>query len=76
MWAMKYTTVSIPDPLNKKLRKMIKGTGFSSISSFVAFVLREILADREAGDLFSNKERIGEKVKAQLEALGYMKRRK
>ena len=70
---MKYTTVSIPDPLNKKLRKIIKGTGFASTSSFVVFILREILIDRAVGDLLSGKEKIGERVKTQLRALGYLK---
>lgn len=70
---MKYTTVSIPEPLNKKIQKTIKGSGFPSASSFVAFVLREVLADRKDGNLLSSKEKIGEKVKEQLRALGYMK---
>lgn len=73
---MKYTTVSIPEPLNKKIQKLIKDSGFPSTSSFVAFVLREILADPKAEDVLSGKEKIGEKVKAQLEALGYLKRTK
>lgn len=73
---MKYTTVSIPEPLNKKIQKVIKSSGFASSSSFVAFVLREVLTDRKDENLLSDKERIGEKVKAQLEALGYLKRTK
>ncbi|MDP2598921.1 MAG: CopG family transcriptional regulator [Candidatus Liptonbacteria bacterium] len=65
---MKYTTVSIPAPLHKKIQKIIKKSGFPSSSSFVIFLLREILADEVDGSLLSDKERIKER----LRALGYM----
>jgi len=69
---MKYTTVSIPEPLNKKLQKLIKNTGFQSTSSFVAFILREVLSEQEqpAGEKeFFDKD----KIRRHLEALGYLK---
>ena len=65
---MKYTTVSIPYPLNKKLQKTIKKTGFSSTSSFVVFVLREVLAEGIEDSLLSNKA----KVRERLKSLGYL----
>jgi len=65
---MKYSTVSIPDPLYKKIRKLIKRTGFPSTSSFVIFVLREVLADKADGALLSDREKIRER----LRALGYL----
>lgn len=67
---MKYTTVSIPEPLNKKVQKLIKDSGFASTSSFVIFVLREILSSHEEGSSFAGAE----SVKKQLEALGYLKK--
>ncbi len=36
----KFTTVSIPAPLFKKIEERIKGTGFTSVSSYVTYVLR------------------------------------
>ena len=42
---MKYTTVSIPEPLHKRIQKIIKKTGFPSTSSFVIYILREVLAE-------------------------------
>lgn len=69
---MKYTTVSIPEPLNKKLQKIIKNSGFPSTSSFVAFILREVLSEREHKadeKIFFDKDRI----RKHLEALGYLK---
>ena len=37
----KYTTVSIPTPLVEKIKEHIEGTGFTSVSSYVTYVLRE-----------------------------------
>ncbi len=65
---MKYTTVSIPEPLHKKILKIIKKSGFPSTSSFVIFLLREILADEVDGSLLSDKKRIKER----LRVLGYL----
>lgn len=64
---MKYTTVSIPEPLNQKIKKFIKNTGFQSSSSFVIFVLREVLADNIDESPVLDKE----KIKRRLKALGY-----
>lgn len=43
----KYTTVSIPRPLYEKIKKRIEGTGFTSVSDYVVYVLREVLASLE-----------------------------
>lgn len=67
----KYTTVSIPTPLFKKIEERIKGTGFTSVSSYVTYVLREIIAeDDEPEEAFSKEDE--ERVKARLRALGYL----
>ncbi len=65
---MKYTTVSIPDPLNQKIKKFIKNTGFQSTSSFVIYILREVLSDKTEESPVLDKE----KIKERLRALGYM----
>ena len=65
---MKYTTVSIPEPLNKKIKKLIKNTGFASTSSFVIFVLREVLAGKAGSSPLPDRE----KIREHLKALGYM----
>jgi len=59
-------TVSIPTPLFKKVEERIKGTRFTSVSSYVTYVLREIVAEEP----FSKEDE--EKVKARLRALGYI----
>ena len=68
----KFTTVSIPTPLFKKIQERIKDTGFTSVSSYVTYVLREIVAeeDEEEGEPFSKEDE--ERVKERLRALGYL----
>lgn len=68
---MKYTTVSIPQPLHDKVKKFIKGTGFASTSAFVIFVLRELLIKNETSEkpLVAGEAEIRE----HLRALGYFK---
>ncbi len=66
----KFTTVSIPTPLFKKVEERIKDTGFTSVSSYVAYVLREIIAEEEEEEPFSKEDK--ERVKERLRALGYI----
>jgi len=68
----KYTTISIPMPLAEKIKKRIKGTGFTSLSSYVTYVLREVISGSEekSDEAFSKEDE--EKVKDRLRALGYL----
>ena len=68
----KYTTISIPTPLAEKIKKRIKGTGFNSLSSYVTYVLREVISgiEEETEEAFSKEDE--EKVKDRLRALGYL----
>ena len=68
----KFTTVSIPTPLFRKVEARIKGTGFTSVSSYVTYVLREIVAEEneKAEKPFTREDE--ERVKARLRALGYI----
>ena len=38
----RYTTVSIPVTLYRRIRELIKDTGFTSVSQFVIYVLRAV----------------------------------
>lgn len=71
---VQYTTVSIPKPLAKKIKERMKGTGFSSVSSYVTYVLRQVLSsieeDERKKQAFSKEEE--EKVKQRLRDLGYI----
>ena len=66
----KFTTVSIPVPLFKKVEERIKGTGFTSVSSYVTYVLREVVSEEEEEEPFSKGDE--ERVKDRLRALGYL----
>jgi len=70
------TTVSLPKKLVEKVKERIADTGFNSVSSYVAYVLRQVLSNVEEKesevkkDPFSKKDE--EKVKARLRSLGYL----
>lgn len=67
----KYTSVSIPSTLFEKVKERIEGTGFSSVSSYVVYVLREIIAtETQEEEPFSEEDE--ERVKERLRALGYL----
>ena len=66
------TTVSIPKSLANKIKKLCEGTGFSSMSSFVVYVLRQIVSEKSPKEKgFSRKDE--EIVKQRLRSLGYIK---
>ena len=70
----KYTTVSIPETLHKRLEKLIgKKTGFKSVADYVTYVLREVVAmheTRETPEPFTSNDI--EEIKTRLKALGYL----
>ena len=70
----KHTTVSIPITLFKKIQERIADTGFSSVSEYVTYVLREIFAEEETQQkkeqAFTPEDE--KRVKDRLRALGYI----
>ncbi len=69
----KYTTVSIPVPLYEKVYTMVEGTGFTSVSDYVTFVLRELIAGTSEEKTKKAFTRADERmVKERLKALGYI----
>jgi len=71
---VEYTTVSIPKPLVEKIKKRMKGTGFPSVSSYVTYVLRQVISsideEEKSKEAFTKEEE--EKVKQRLRDLGYI----
>jgi hypothetical protein len=71
-----FTSITIPVELAEKIKRRIAGTGFTSLSSYVAFVLREIIGqgeldnDKEQKDSLRPAEK-GELLK-RLKNLGYI----
>ena len=69
----KYTTVSIPVTLYERIKKMIEGTGFTSVSQFVTYVLREVVASYEEEhqeEPFTEEEK--KEILEKLKRLGYI----
>ena len=69
----KRVTIKIPEPLYQRLRKIIEGTGFASVTEFVVYVLRDLAAAHDA------HEPSGEPTEAEmrviierLRSLGYI----
>ncbi len=65
-------TIKIPRELYKRLSQMIKGTGFSSVTEFIVFVMRNLAS---AGEISREERLTAEEVKAireRLRRLGYL----
>lgn len=65
---IEFTTISIPRQLFKKTEKHIANTGFPSVSSYVAFILREVLSEK--GNAKADYE--AEVIRNRLRELGYL----
>ena len=71
----RFTTISIPVQLNERIKEKIEGTGFHSVSSYVTYVLRQLVSDAprkesEEGQTFTKEEE--EQVEDRLRGLGYL----
>jgi Arc/MetJ-type ribon-helix-helix transcriptional regulator len=65
------SNVLIPTSLYEKIEERIKGTGFTSVSNYVTYVLKELLAEeKKPEEPFNEKDE--EKIRARLRALGYI----
>ncbi len=64
-------TVEISSHIIEKIKNRIKDTGFDSVSSYIEYVLNEVLSDTEDKDEeFTEEDE--KKVKERLRALGYL----
>ncbi len=68
----KFTSVLIPTSLAEKIEKRIQGTEFSSISSYITYVLKEVVSDSESEDGEELSKDDDERIKARLRSLGYL----
>lgn len=66
-------TIKIPRELYNSLRRMIAGTGFSSVNEFIVFVMRNLAS---TGEIKGDDSLTAEEVRAireRLKRLGYLK---
>jgi metal-responsive CopG/Arc/MetJ family transcriptional regulator len=63
-------TIKIPRPLFDKLKVIIEGSGYNSVTDFIVFVLRDLVASSSVSEQTSEGE--VEKIKQRLKGLGYL----
>jgi hypothetical protein len=67
-------TVKIPRPLYRKIQHVIEGSGFSSPTDFIVFVLRDLVgeADGDKPQLADTSPAELDEIKRKLKNLGYL----
>ena len=69
----KRVTLKIPEPPYRRLKKIIEGTGFSSVTEFVVYVLRDLAAAHDSpGAAAEPTEAEMRLIIERLKALGYL----
>jgi len=67
-------TLKIPRPLYERLRQVIEGTGFHSVTEFCVYVLRDLVSSqvpaRQDDDGLTHEEVAA--IRRRLQALGYL----
>jgi len=69
---VEYGTISLPIPLINKIKERIKNTGFNSVSSYVSFILREVLSSTDKGSKWIVNKKHMENIIKRLKKLGYL----
>ena len=65
-------TIKIPRPLYDRLRLVIDGSGFNSVTDFVVYVLRDVVSGAgQRVDAALTREEL-EAIKQRLRNLGYL----
>ncbi|MCK4476444.1 MAG: ribbon-helix-helix protein, CopG family [Methanophagales archaeon] len=65
-------TIKIPRELYEKLRVMIEGTGFSSVTEFIVFVMRSLASSGKIKEEDTLTEEEVKAIRERLRRLGYL----
>lgn len=65
-------TIKIPRELYETLQKMIEGTGFSSTTEFIVFVMRTLASTGKIKEEDKLTEQEVQLIKERLKRLGYL----
>jgi hypothetical protein len=65
-------TIKIPRELYQKLTQMTQGTGFSSVTEFIVFVMRNIASSGEIRGEDKLTEKEVRTIRERLRRLGYL----
>jgi len=69
-------TIKIPKELYENLQKMIEGTGFSSSTEFIVFVMRTLASTGRLKEEDKLTEQEVQIIKERLKRLGYLSENK
>ena len=64
-------TIKIPRPLYDKIAEVIDGAGYNSVTDFVVYVMRDLVASHRTNSAAAQGVDQLAAVKARLRALGY-----
>jgi len=64
-------TIKIPRPLYNRIKDIVDGSGFNSVTDFVVYVLRDIVSDKASGDDSASKDDL-DAIRRRLKTLGYL----
>ena len=71
MSAQERVTIKIPKPIYNRITEIIEDTGFSSVTDFIVYVLRDVIAMRsDDSSKYLNRTEI-ESIR-QTKSLGYL----
>jgi Arc/MetJ-type ribon-helix-helix transcriptional regulator len=65
-------TLKIPRPLYQKLQLIIEGSGYNSVTDFVVYVLRDLVASSKRVEDHKVTEQEINEIKQRLKNLGYL----
>lgn len=65
-------TIKIPRQLYEKIAEAIEGAGYNSVTDFVVYVMRDLVASRQMADPKEPVQNQMSKVRQRLRALGYL----
>jgi len=65
-------TIKIPKPLYNSLKKQIEGTGFSSVTDFIVYIMRDIASNGKLSEDTSLTKREINQIRKRLKNLGYL----
>lgn len=69
-------TIKIPRPLYEKLSKIVEGSGYSSVTEFVVYVLRDLVGSdtiaKKDDDVTELTEEEIKAIRKRLRNLGYL----
>ena len=65
-------TIKIPRELYKNLKKMTEGTGFSSVTEFIVFVMRSLVSGGKIKGEDTLSEEEVNAIRERLKRLGYI----